>query len=261
MADPLIIFRYLRHVAATKTRYGVHSPFLYDFITHVLEDHNQYAEYRIAEGTKSAMLDNKTTIRITDLGTGGVRKREYTRQISDIARHSSKSQKTGRLLHRIVKYYAPSTILELGTSLGVSTLYMAAAGKAKKIVTMEGCPATADTAKNNFIRVGMDHIEVVQGNIDDKLEAVLQGFEILDFVFFDANHRFEATIEYFNLCKERTSENSLFVFDDIHWSAGMERAWRSIVKENDVTLSVDLFSLGLVFFRKGLSKQHINVCF
>ncbi|MBN1338014.1 MAG: class I SAM-dependent methyltransferase [Bacteroidales bacterium] len=261
MADPLIIIRYLRHTLASKTKYGIHSPFIYDYVTLVLNDNNLYAEYKIAEEIRKEMLTRNEKIMVSDFGTGGQKMAEYPKKISAIARNSSKTAKYGRLLHRMVKYYKPATILELGTSLGISSIYMASASRESRLITLEGCPNIASIAEANFIKAGMDRIEIVTGKIDDHLETVLHGSERPDFVFFDANHRLEPTLKYFDLCKKHSSENSIFVFDDIHWSSGMEKAWETIVRDERVTLSVDLFWMGVVFFRKGTVKQHFNLSF
>lgn len=261
MASPSIIGKYLRYRLQSLTKYGTHSPFVYDFIVNVLEDKNLYEGYRYAEDTRKRLLRENEKIEVFDLGTGGSAGTTYKRKIRDIARHSGKGRKYGRLLHRMVRYFKPATILELGTSLGLSSIYMATAQKNWELITLEGCPNTVKLALDNFRKAGIDNIKAVTGNIDETLDKTLEALNAVDFAFFDANHRKEPTVRYFKTCKTRSNEASVFVFDDIHWSGEMEDAWREIREDREVTLSIDLFGMGLVFFRRGLEKQHFVLSF
>jgi len=256
MADLSFPLRYLKHLVLSKTKYGVHSPFVYEFITNVLEDNTLYAEYRIAETIKKEMLDSDAEIQVTDFGTGGKRNHGNRRKISNIAASSSKPAKQGRLLHRIIKYFQPATIFELGTSLGISSLYMATANRNSRLITLEGCPELSSVAASNFRKAGVKNISVITGNIDETLPPVCEQTQKAGFVFFDANHRLEPTIRYFRWFLEKRDAQTVFVFDDIHWSTEMETAWKNISAHPDVTLSIDIFWFGIVFFGQELTKQH-----
>jgi predicted O-methyltransferase YrrM len=193
------------------------------------------------------------------MGTG----RSGKRTISEIAERSLKSEKYGQLLFRLVNHFKPNTILELGTSLGISTAYLASANPNSKVITIEGCPNIASEAKKNFEILGLKNIESVIGNFDSVLPAALCQLPTADckLVFFDGNHKKEPTLRYFNQCLELADNTSVFIFDDIHWSNEMEEAWEEIKSHPQVTVTIYLFFLGLVFFRKEQVKQNFIVRF
>jgi predicted O-methyltransferase YrrM len=184
------------------------------------------------------------------------------RRVSDLARHAAKSEKLGKLLFRIARYYDPGLILELGTSLGLSTAYLATGGKHAGVVTIEGAEAVAAVAAQNLQSLGLGAVEVVKGNFDDVLIPTLSKKMPADLAFIDGNHRKEPTIRYFNLLMDRMSPASILIFDDIHWSQEMEAAWEVIKQDPRVYLTVDLFFTGLVFLRSEFKvKQHFTIRF
>jgi predicted O-methyltransferase YrrM len=161
-----------------------------------------------------------------------------------------------QLLFRLVNHFQPATTLELGTSLGLTTAYLAAANSRQQVITFEGCPNTAAVARETFEKLELKNVRLVEGNLDQTLPATLAGLtKPVDFVFFDGNHRYEPTLRYFEQCLAKAHENSVFVLDDIHWSAEMEQAWEAIKAHSAVTVTVDLFYVGLVFFRKTQPRQ------
>jgi len=194
-------------------------------------------------------------ITIEDHGAGSNVNKSNTRQLKDIVKNTVKAPKYGQLLFRLVNHFKPATILELGTSLGISTLYLAAPNKKMKVITVEGCSSTAKVAQINFDKIGFENIELVNDTFDHFLPEHLSKVNTLDFVFFDGNHQKEATINYFNWCVEKANNETIFVFDDIHWSDGMNAAWEEIKKHPKVTSTMDLFFMGIVFFNSDLSKE------
>jgi predicted O-methyltransferase YrrM len=184
------------------------------------------------------------------------------RSIASIARHAAKPKKWAQLLFRIVNYYQPENILELGTSLGISTSYMAMANPHAHIVTAEGSSAIAERAHKNFRSLQLTSVHQVKGNFNDTLPVILKSLPKLDLAFIDGNHRLEPTLQYFNQLLPSLHEGSIVIFDDIHWSAEMEQAWNAIRENNAVRLSVDLFFIGLVFFSDQFkAKQHFTIRF
>jgi len=149
--------------------------------------------------------------------------------------------------------------LELGTSLGVTTAYLASVNSNIKCVSLEGSTEIANIARDNIDYLGITNIKIIEGNIDETLDIALSEFETLDFVFFDANHKKEPTLKYFNKCLELINENSIFVFDDIYWSKEMEQAWKEIKKNKNVTSTIDLFEMGIVFFKKYLPNSNYKM--
>jgi predicted O-methyltransferase YrrM len=122
---------------------------------------------------------------------------------------------------------------------------------------MEGCPETARIARETFANLDLPEIRIVTGNFDETLAPVLEDLPRLDFAFLDGNHRKEPTLHYFSQCLAKTHNDSLLIFDDIHWTPEMEEAWQEICRHPAVTFTIDLFFVGLVFFRQEFKeKQH-----
>jgi predicted O-methyltransferase YrrM len=228
--------------------HGIHSPFVYDFVRNVLNDKRQFYAYKQVEDLRQKLLRNQNVLEVEDFGAGSTQHKTNWRPISGIAQHAAKSKKWAQLLFRIVHNYQPNTILELGTSLGISTAYMSLANPKARIITAEGSAAVAEQANRNFQQLNGRNIEQVVGNFDDTLAGILQQVPQLDLSFIDGNHRLEPTLQYFNQLLPAMHNGSIMIFDDIHWSAGMEQAWRTIQQHRSVHLTIDLFFIGLVFF-------------
>lgn len=240
--------------------HGMHSPFVYDFIRRVLNDRQEYPVYRRVEGLRKEMLKNHNEINVLDLGAGSTTGAGSNRKISAIARNAAKPSKYGQLLFRLAHHYQAKKILELGTSLGISTSYLSLAQPEGSVITLEGSPEIAQQAAANFNRLELKNITQVLGNFDDTLAQVLQQIQSVDLAFIDGNHQLEPTVRYFNEILAYCHNESIIVFDDIHWSAGMEEAWSQIKQHPSVRTSIDLFFVGIVFFRKEFREvQHFEV--
>lgn len=265
MYSPLqLAARYARYyvTASNSKGHGMHSPFVFSFITQVMNDDRAFYAYRTIENLRQLLLIDQQTLLIQDFGAGSRVRKENTRKVCDIARASLKPKRFGQLLFRIVDQYSPANILELGTSLGITTAYMAAANEQSKVVTMEGAATVAAVARKNFAKLGLQNIRLVEGNFDETLAATVQQMGSIDLAFVDGNHRYEPTLRYFRELLPAIHEYSILIFDDIHWSKEMEQAWAEIQRDPAVTLSIDLFFIGLVFFRKEQKvKQHFTIRF
>ena len=245
---------YLRYLYRSKNKHGVHSPFVYDLLTKGLRSHRGES-MQIALEYRNSLFEDHSAIRVTDFGAGSRVFRSEERRVSEIAKNAGISRRRGGVLYNLVKYLQPRSILEIGTSLGLSTSYMAAAKPDASIITLEGCPETAGIAISNFKKFGLDNIDVQVGEFANTLPKVLKD-KTFDLVFMDGNHQKEATLNYFEICLDSIHENSLIILDDIHWSRGMDEAWQEICRHPKVTISIDTFQWGLVFFRKGQARQH-----
>jgi predicted O-methyltransferase YrrM len=255
------IYSYFEYLLKSKTRFDIHSPFLFELIENVFKNKKDYIDYARVEELKSNLLQNDKKILVKDLGAGSIIDKGNERSVKQIARNSSKSLKYGRLMYRIAAYFKPKTMLELGTSLGLTTAYMAYGSPGSKIITIEGCPNIAREAHDNFKSLGLDNIEIITGNFDTELPGILNSVSNLELVFIDGNHRKDPTINYFKQCLSKVSNEMIIIFDDIHWSKEMEEAWREVSSHPAVTLSLDLFFMGFVFFRKELTEQHFIIRF
>ena len=242
--------------------HGMHSPFIFDFIIHVLNDKKKYPEWQQVESLRKQLLTDPTIIEVEDFGAGSSIDKTNRRSIASIARNAAKPAKYGQLLHRMVRYYQPATIVELGTSLGITTSYLSLAKPDAKLITMEGASAIAETARQNFKTLKLQNVFLKEGNFDQTLPTVISGLSPVSFVFIDGNHRQEPTERYFLQFLPALHNDSIVVFDDIHWSKEMENAWQTIRENPAVRCSIDLFFIGIVFFRKDIKiKQHFMIRF
>jgi predicted O-methyltransferase YrrM len=202
-------------------------------------------------------LQNYNTIEVTDFGAGSKVFKSNKREIAKIARTAGITAKRAELLFRIVKYFKPDSVLEIGTSLGLATSALSLGNPSSKIITLEGCPETSKMAQSQFGKFDFRNLklintEFVEGLSDFRLST-------FDLIYFDGNHQKEATLEYFNLLLPTATNDSVWIFDDIHWSVEMEQAWELIKKNPKVTVTIDTFQWGLVFFRKEQEKEHFVI--
>ena len=251
------LFQYLLHLVRVRSKYRIHSPFVYDFFKYILDDQTQYPDYESIEKIRKDLLLRARFIKRVDLGARSIAfpySQRFVR-VRDIARKSSVSPKKGQFLYKLVKHYKPRTVIEIGTAFGISSMYMALGYRNSHIYTMEGCNDTLQIAKHNFSRLGLGNIKEIYGNFDKRLPEILNEVESVDLVFFDGNHKEGSTLRYFDECLSHIHNNTVFVFDDIYWSKGMKLAWENIRQHPSVKVSIDLFSVGVVFFRKELSKE------
>lgn len=251
---------YLGYLTKARNQHGIHSPFLYDFYNNVIKDETPFYVFDDIESIRAKLLLTKMKIVVKDLGAGSKVHKSNERTIASITKTSVKPAKQGQLLFRLVNCLKPATILELGTSMGISTIYLAKPSKSTQITTVEGCENIAKVAQVNFDKLECNNITLVNANFDDYLPKYLTSNNP-DMVFFDGNHTEEATLRYFKLCVTKAKENTVFVFDDINWSEGMKNAWSHIINHPKVTTTVNLHSLGLVFFTPDLSKENFLLRF
>jgi len=242
--------------------HGVHSPFVFDFITHVLNDKKKYNCYSKIEALRKQLLKNNNSIEVEDFGAGSAVIPFKNRKIKDIAGTSLKKKKYAQLLFRIAKYYQCKDIVELGTSFGISASYLASANDNSNVITFEGSHNIAKIALNNFRKVGLHNIELIEGDFKKTLPLAIDTIKNVDLLFIDGNHRKEPTLAYFNSFLKKSNTQSIFIFDDIHWSKEMEEAWNLVQQHDSVTLTIDLFFIGLVFFSNDFKvKQHFTIRF
>ena len=257
-------FKYLNYyfTASNGKGHGIHSPFIFEFITKVLNDKTIYPAYDEVEDLRQQLLKNETILNIDDFGAGSTVSKTNQRTIASIAKQAAKSKKFGQLLYRAVKFYQPQTILELGTSLGITTSYLAKASPGARVVTLEGANEVLNVAKKNFKDLQIQNIETIEGNFDDTISPAVRPLTSVDLAFIDGNHRLQPTIQYFNTILHKTNNFSIVILDDIHWSEEMEQAWKYCKDHSSVTGSIDLFFIGMLIFRKEIKeKQHFSIRF
>ncbi len=242
--------------------HGIHSPFVFDLVVQVLNDQTKNPAYKEIEVQRNLLLGNETIIEVEDFGAGSVKGLKKHRVVQQIAAGSLKKPKYAQLLYRLVTYFQPKQIIELGTSLGITTAYLAKAKQDAQVITMEGSAAIASLAEDVFKKLQLQNIHLVTGNFDETLQATINQLSTINFAFVDGNHRKEPTLNYFHQLLEKSNESTIMVFDDIHWSKEMEEAWETIKQHSSVTLTIDLFFIGLVFLRKEQKeKEHFVIRF
>ncbi len=259
---------YLKFLWHSKNEHAVHSPFVFNLITKCFYDtkpkpgpsgSEQAKQYSILKNYRNSLLVNKTTIEVKDFGAGSKVFKSNTRQISQIAKTAGISPKRAELLFRITNYFQPDTILELGTSLGLATSALALGNTNAKIITLEGCPNTIAIAKNQLQLFNINNVELVVTEFTDYLQTCNLKSEIRNLIYFDGNHSKAATLNYFELLLPTITNDSVWIFDDIHWSSGMEEAWEIIKNHPKVTVTIDTFQWGIVFFRQEQPKEHFVI--
>jgi predicted O-methyltransferase YrrM len=253
---------YYYFTASNGKGHGIHSPFVFDFVLNVLNNGRKYHPPAAIETIRRRLLKDVRTIEIRDPGAGSRVENTARRKIGSIARSALKPKKYAELLYRLCRHYQPGTIVELGTSLGITTSYMAVANADSKLTTIEGVPAIAALAEDHFVTLDLKNISLVAGNFDEVLPQVLHGASTVGLAYIDGNHRYEPTMNYFRQLLSVADADSIFVFDDIHWSKEMERAWEEIRQHPSVQYTIDIFFLGFVFFKKEFKvKQHFLIRF
>lgn len=250
--------RYLNYFIFSRHRngHGIHSPFVFNLVSNILRNKTRPDIVCSIEKIRNELLDDSRSIKVTDLGAGSKKMKTSLRKVSDITRYSAIPRKYGILLSNMAEAFGKPFILEFGTSIGISTMYLAASCPGAEVITIEGCSSTSEIASDNFREAGLKNISVLNGSFDAILPEIRKEKRSPGLVFIDGNHRKEPVITYFNQVADMSDKNSVVIIDDINSSREMAEAWYEIKNHKNVTLSVDVFRMGIVFFREGLN--HFN---
>lgn len=239
--------------------HGIHSPFVYDLVSRVFGNNTDQSVVLKVERIREMMLSDKRIISVNDLGSGSVSLKTKNRKVSEIAKHSSVSGKYGKLLSDMAVEFGEKMIIELGTSLGISTMYLAASRPDTTVYTIEGSPEIAGIARQNFIAANLSNINLLEGSFDDilqvlKLEGVKPGL-----VFIDGNHRKKPLLKYFNTIADFSDTKTVVIVDDINYSREMNEAWNILKQHTKVSIAIDLFQMGILFFKEGISRSDYTI--
>ena len=242
------ILKYINYQLTAYTEHDLHSPFLYNFHMELIKNQYPYADFEELNSIRKQLQNNTSVIEIKDFGAGSKKLNSTKRSINQIAKHGIAQKKQAEFLYRLLNKFTPTTVVELGTSIGLTSLYLAKASAKSTIYTIEGCPNLHKFSNNLFKEPAIANIVSINGNFNDAFPKLLSQLNSIDFLYIDGNHAYEPTMNYFNMALSKKNTNSIFVFDDIHWSEGMQQAWKEICEHPEVTLSLDLFYFGIVFF-------------
>lgn len=252
--------RFINHQFRSLTRAELHSPFLYDLSEEVFNDNRHYYAFDEIEYRRHLLLSDNSEIQVHDHGAGSHTLHGIRRKVSAIARTSLITPRFGQHLFRLSAFLQPATILEMGSSLGISAAYLAKGAPHAHMITLEGSPAIARIARAQLDTLNLAQVEVRTGEFSTTLPETLRALGTIDLAFIDGNHRYNPTIEYFEALKPCLHDGSVVVFDDIHWSRGMEDAWNDIRRDPRVTVSIDLFYKGIVAFKQAFREPvHIHL--
>ena len=249
------INKWIAYKLKAKNEFSLHSPYLFNLYNSVFKKKHLKEEYLKAEEWRKTCLKNNLLITVEDFGAGSKVFKSNTRKIADIAKVSLKNKKYALFIAELCRFHKANTIIELGTCLGVTTSYIAIANPEAKIYTIEGSSSILDCAFSIFKENKFDNISACLGNFDERLPQILLEQNGFDVLFIDGNHTYEATLRYFQMAKAKAREKSIIIFDDIYWDKAMSKAWEEIKKDESITVSIDMFEMGIVFFNKDLSKQ------
>jgi predicted O-methyltransferase YrrM len=235
--------------------HSLHSPFFFDLYRKVIKTRQSHHAFGRIEALRKQLLSDASAVDGIDHGAGSSVS-NGTRTVQNIAATSLSNTSFLVLYHRLIEYYQARIIVELGTSLGISSLYLAQANGVE-LTTFEGSPSLAALARKNFLQLNFANIKLVEGNIDTTLPNYLGLCPKIDIAFMDANHRYEPTLRYFNWLLQKTHPRSVIIIDDIHYSPEMEKAWQEIKAHQLVYGSADLYRCGLLFFDPSINRQHV----
>jgi predicted O-methyltransferase YrrM len=260
--DLNIILKYINYRLTAYTEHDLHSPFMYNFYMELIDNKNPFNDFEELHTIRTQLQKNTTKIEVTDFGAGSRKLNSNKRAINQIVKHGIAQKKQAEFLYRLINKFNPTTVVELGTSVGLTSLYIAKANIKSTLYTIEGCPNLYQFSKELFNEKGVNNIQSINGNFNDEFPKLLSKLKTLDILYIDGNHAYEPTINYFNMALEKKNTNSIFIFDDIYWSEGMEKAWKEICDHPEVTLSLDLFYFGIIFFRtENKNKEHFVLKF
>lgn len=248
---------FIKFVRLSKNKHGVHSPFVYDLVTKCFNDKTKYPEYQILKSYRKTLLTDPSILEMKDFGQGSRVFKGTSRKVAAVTKNAGMKKKRQKLLFRLGYYFMSENILELGTSLGLGTAALSQSNKYAFVNTVEGCPNTAKKANEYFKKFNLKNIKIHQETFQEYLTTDIG--KKFDLIFLDGDHNGERSLAYFNLFLNHVHNDSIVIFDDIYWSKDMTSAWQEIIKNDKVTVSIDTFQWGIIFFRKEQPKQHFII--
>ncbi len=253
-------FIYYKLFAPHRKGFGVHSPFVFNLVCKVLAGRDD-AELKKLSVWRKKLSREQRIVSTRDTGAGSKSHKSKGRSVGQIVRKSSLRHKYGRVIYYLVNEFKPATIIELGTGIGISTAYLAIASRQSRVISIEADPEKLAFAGRFLEQIGADNVTLHKGLFNELLPGILADARHPVLVFVDGDHSYGKTMDYYAQIKKYINEESFIVFDDIRWSDDMEKAWDEIRRDPTVVISVDLFFMGIVFFRGGIPKQDFVINF
>jgi predicted O-methyltransferase YrrM len=253
--------KYLEYLALSRHSkgHGIHSPFVFDLVSTLFRNKTCVDVVCSIEIIRKSLLKDKRKIVVNDLGSGREKRKTPIRKVSEIARNSAIPKRYGTLLSKLAGRFGNGTVLELGTSLGIGTMYMAFANPSASVYTIDACSECSGIAAENFKSAGLSNVKQLNGTFADVLPTFLSAGANPGFVFIDGDHRKKALTENFNMLAESSASTTVIAIDDIHDSPEMTEAWHEIRQHGKVTATIDIFRMGIVFFREDITRNHYRI--
>lgn len=239
---------------------NIHSPQIYSLLSHILDRSRVYYDFAKIENFRKASLENKERVYDVDYGAGSSVISKNNKSVEAVTRSSVSSARQCQILYRLVTYLKPRLTLELGSSVGISTCYLAKAYNKGKVISLEGNPSLSKLAGEKLTKLNIQNAQLVTGRFADTLPVILDQVRWVDLVFMDGHHEYEPTIQYYQWIKPMVAPSTVLVLDDIYWSKGMLQAWKEIIAYPEVTFSVDFFEFGMIFFNPSFRQSnHLRI--
>ena len=259
-----ILFHRLSYLVRARHRkgHGIHSPFVFDFVSSVLCGKDRY-DYSAIKARRKDLLKDRSRIKVEDRGEGSKKRSGEVREVRHIAKTTPVKPKYGRFLTRMAGWYKPDYIVELGTGMGLSSAYLAGGCPDCILYTIEGSKSIHEMARQTMGAVRLDNAVLIHGLFADKLSSVMTEIEGCNslLVFIDGDHCGERVLGYVETLLSGSFENLVIILDDIYWSASMTSAWKAFIHRPEIAVSIDLFQFGILFIKKGISKKHYKIRF
>ena len=252
------LFSYFKFILKSTNRHGIHSPFVYKLVDDCFRKPTDKQLVNQWKSIRKDLLDNTTEIEVTNFGADSRIFSSNKKKVNAIVKHFGIRKKRAELLIRLVDYFQTKNILEIGTSVGLASSAMSIGNSNSNIIALEECPETSKIATNNFNKYKLKNISLCVGEFSKTLTDKLKNNHF-DLIFIDGNNSKEATINYFSLISSYINNDTVLIFNNIHRSNDMEEVWQEIIKNKNVTVSIDTFQWGIVFFRKGQEKEHFII--
>ena len=253
------IWHYITHFMSSRNNYGhgIHSPYIFNFVQSTLHCEHAYYCFNKIENIRKQNASNKSEVHITDFGTGNNR----ISTVAKITNTALQSKKNAQLLFKIANYIKAENILELGTSLGITTAYLVSHSSKCNCISFEGAEEIVQIAKKNHNILGIRNIKIINGDINKTLAKSIAAYTTFDLIYIDANHNYASLMQYYEEILNKTHENSVVVIDDIYWSDGMRKAWEEIKNHPATTCTIDIYHMGIVFYKPFLHKENFKIVF
>jgi len=250
---------YLRYAYRAKNAHRVHSPFVFDLYSKHLLNPAACNTLDSLEELRTTLLKNTSPIHTTPLGAPSKTIKTNITSVSEIVKGSVITAKWSRILFRLIQALQPNSILELGSSIGFSSVLLHKAAPNAKIHTIEGQLEVSAFAKTFIQQHTSKNVQLHAGVFEHILPKVCVEHGPFDFVYLDGDHRSQALIHNIKTLLPHLSSNACILIDDIHWSSDMEKAWRNLYSNSRFMLSIDLFRMGLLFCGHRRVKEHFTL--